>query len=153
MDGLTFIDFDQSLASHFKLLNVGWLKQFFVVEPIDEIMLSDPQTHIIDKGSYVFFARLNNEVVGTFAFVKSDQGIELGKMAVAESQRGKSIGNQMLAFSLAKAKELGMKKLFLYSNTKLENAIHLYRKFGFREVPLDHSEYKRSNIKMEIDLR
>jgi tryptophan synthase alpha chain len=35
----------------------------------------------------------------------------------------------------------------------LKPAIHLYKKYGFKEVPLGSSEYKRSNIKMEIDLR
>ena len=147
-----FIDYNPSLAAHFKALNVSWLKQYFVVEPIDEIMLSDPQANIIDKGGYIFFAKLGEEIVGTFAFVKDGDDFELGKMAVAEGQRGKNIGNQMLSFCLAKAKELGMDKLFLYSNTKLENAIHLYRKFGFKEVPLGSSEYKRSNIKMEVEL-
>ena len=58
----------------------------------------------------------------------------------------------MMEFCLQKAKELGMLKLILYSSTKLENAIHLYRKYGFKEIPLDNSEYKRSNIKMEIIL-
>ena len=51
---------------------------------------------------------------------------------------------------LEKAKELGVITLFLYSNTKLVNAIHLYKKYGFNEVPLGNSAYKRSNIKMEI---
>ncbi len=153
MDQVEFINYDASLAGHFKALNVSWLKQFFVVEPIDEIMLSDPQTYILDKGGYIFFAKLGNKVVGTFAFVKDGDVFELGKMAVAENQRGKKIGNQMLTFCFEKAKELGMKKIFLYSNTKLENAIHLYRKFGFKEVPLGSSEYKRSNIKMEAEIQ
>ena len=153
MEQLEFIDFDTSLAIHFKELNVSWLKQYFVVEPIDETMLSDPQANIIDKGGYIFFAKLGTEIVGTFAFVKTGHGFEMGKMAVSEKHRGKKIGNQMLAFCLAKAKELGLQKVFLYSNTKLENAIHLYRKFGFKEVPLEkNAEYKRSNIKMEVDL-
>ena len=47
-------------------------------------------------------------------------------------------------------KKLDAKKLALYSNTKLEPAIHLYKKYGFREVLLDNSEYERSNIKMEL---
>lgn len=37
----------------------------------------------------------------------------------------------------------------LYSNTKLENAIYIYRKFGFIEITVEpNSPYKRSNIKM-----
>jgi len=36
--------------------------------------------------------------------------------------------------------------------TKLENAIYLYRKYGFTEVPFGSSAYKRSNIKMEVTI-
>lgn len=151
--GITFVDFNASLTGHFKELNVSWLKKYFVVEPIDEIMLSDPQTYILDKDGYIFFAKLDNEAVGTFALMKTEDGVyELGKMAVDEKYRGRKIGNQMLAYCLQKAKELGAHKVILYSNTILANAIHLYRKYGFAEVPLENSEYKRSNIKMEVNL-
>jgi len=58
----------------------------------------------------------------------------------------------MIAYSLERAKELGAHKIILYSNTALKSAIHLYRKFGFKEVPLGDVEYKRANIKMEIGI-
>lgn len=45
------------------------------------------------------------------------------------------------------------KELILYSNRKLENAIYIYRKFGFNEVPVEeNSPYKRSDIKMTLKL-
>jgi len=51
------------------------------------------------------------------------------------------------------SKNHGFKELILYSNTKLENAIYIYRKFGFIEIPVEsNSPYKRSNIKMIYDL-
>ena len=89
-------------------------------------------------------------MAGTFALIKeSDDVFELSKMAVNEKFQGKKIGNQMLDFCLQKAKELGAVKVILYSNTILAPAIHLYKKYGFTEVPIGNSEYKRSNIKME----
>ena len=81
-----------------------------------------------------------------------DGVFELSKMAVAEEFQGRKIGNKMLEFCFKKASELKAKKLILYSNTKLEPAIHLYRKYGFKEVPLGTVEYKRADIKMEIDI-
>lgn len=150
---IEMIPYNSSLAKRFRELNIAWLQKYFVVEPIDEQMLSDPQSFFIDKGGYIFFAKYDGVVVGTFALIKTADGIlELSKMAVDESFHGKGIGNQMLEYSLQKAKELGANKLILYSSTILESAIHLYRKYGFREVPLEHSEYKRSNIKMEIPI-
>jgi ribosomal protein S18 acetylase RimI-like enzyme len=53
---------------------------------------------------------------------------------------------------LAMAKEKNISKLILYSNTSLGPAIHLYRKYGFVEVPLSHQHYQRANIKMELAL-
>ena len=43
------------------------------------------------------------------------------------------------------------KRIILESNTKQVAAIKLYRKFGFKETPLDpNSQYVRANIRMEL---
>ena len=116
-------------------------------------MLSQPRKYIIDRGGHIFFAKVNDEIAGTFALMKSAESeYELSKMAVDEKFQGKKIGNQLLEFCIRKAKELEAKKLILYSNTILGPAIHLYEKYGFKEVPMGNSEYKRSNIKMELNL-
>ena len=148
---ITIVSFTDALASEFARLNKAWLQKYFAVEPIDEIMLGEPQKYIIDNGGYIFFAKTGDEIAGTFALMKvNDDVYELGKMAVDEKHQGKKIGNAMLEFCISKSKELGAVKVQLYSNTILGPAIHLYEKYGFVEVPLDHSEYKRSNIKMEV---
>ena len=71
-------------------------------------------------------------------------------MAVAEQFQGLKIGNRMLEYVICKAKELSAQKIILYSNTKLKPALHLYRKYGFSEIPIGHSDYQRSDIKMEL---
>jgi N-acetylglutamate synthase-like GNAT family acetyltransferase len=149
-ENITIVEYSDELASHFHDLNKAWLEKYFVVEPIDKEMLSNPRKFFIDKGGYIFFVKLGDEVAGTFALIKeSDKVYELSKMAVDEKFQGKKIGNYMLEFCLRKAKELGAEKVFLFSNTILGPAIHLYRKYGFVEIPVGSSEYKRSNIKME----
>ncbi|MDH4058541.1 MAG: GNAT family N-acetyltransferase, partial [Cyclobacteriaceae bacterium] len=65
--------------------------------------------------------------------------------------RGLKIGEALSLKAIEKARVLGGRKIILYSNTKLEPAIGLYRKLGFQEIPLD-GPYKRSNIKMELTL-
>jgi ribosomal protein S18 acetylase RimI-like enzyme len=78
---------------------------------------------------------------------------ELTKIAVLPHQRGQKIGQQLLQHCIDFAKESGFKALVLYSATKLENAIYIYRKFGFIELELEKSSpYKRSDIKMELTL-
>jgi ribosomal protein S18 acetylase RimI-like enzyme len=138
----------------FAALNKAWLQKFFTVEPIDEKIFANPQEYIIENGGEIFFAKADNEIAGTFALIKEQAGVfELSKMAVDERFQGKGIGSKMIEYSLERAKELGAKKVILYSNTALKSAIHLYKKFGFIEVTLSDVEYKRANIKMEIDIQ
>lgn len=147
---VTIIEFSDRHKDAFKTLNEEWLNKYFTIEPMDTLLLSEPQKEIIDKGGRIFYAMLNNEIVGTAALLNEGNGLfELGKMAVTEKYQGAGIGKKLLEHSLATAKEIGAKKVILYSNTKLGSAIHLYRKFGFVEVPLDASLYQRANIKME----
>ncbi|MBC7887601.1 MAG: GNAT family N-acetyltransferase [Ferruginibacter sp.] len=151
---IEIIPFSEALAGHFTRLNTYWLEKFFVVEPVDHEMLGNPKQFFIDKGGFIFFATINKAIAGTFALLKeSDKVYELSKMAVAEEYQGRKIGNRMIEFCIAKARELNIDKIILYSNTKLEPAIHLYKKYGFTEVPGTGSVYKRSDIKMELVIR
>lgn len=147
---MEMIPYDASLAKYFKSLNIAWLQKYFVVEPIDEEMLSHPDAYILKEGGYIYFAKLNEAIVGCFALIKIDkETFELSKMAVAENYQGKKIGNKMLEFCIQESVKLNAKKLILFSNTLLQPAIHLYKKYGFVEVPIGNVAYKRANIKME----
>ena len=151
---MEIIPFSDELANHFTRLNTAWLEKYFVIEPIDKEMLGRPKQYFIDKGGHIFFAKINEDIVGTFALLKdSDSVYELSKMAVDENYQGQKIGNKLMEFCIGKARNLKADKLILYSNTRLEPAIHLYKKFGFIEVPITHSGYIRSNIKMELELK
>jgi GNAT superfamily N-acetyltransferase len=136
-------------------LNYEWLNAYFEIEPYDRQVLEDCENHILAKGGHIFFALYNGQVVGTFAYLKHEEGVyELSKMAVEKSLRGQGLGNQLMAFSIRFAEQHHWKKLILYSNRILENSIHLYRKFGYNEVPLEsNSPYQRGNIKMELMLK
>jgi ribosomal protein S18 acetylase RimI-like enzyme len=68
---------------------------------------------------------------------------------VLPEARGKQIGQQLMQHCIDFASQQNFEELFLYSNTKLENAIYIYKKYGFDEVPLEvPNPYERSNIKM-----
>ena len=153
MISVEIVGFREELAKYFTALNLAWVRKYFTVEPMDQKILSEPKAYIVDKGGYIYFSIVDNEVAGTFALIKISDGVyELSKMAVAENFQGKNIGNAMMKFCIEEAQRLNIKKLMLYSNTKLKPAVHLYEKYGFKEVPLENSEYRRSNIKMEISL-
>ena len=150
LNTLEIIPFTKALKDPIKTLNLEWLKKHFIVEPKDEIVLSDPQGQIIDKGGMIFYAKYNNDIVGTVSLMKIDNTTyELSKMAVTDSVQGLGVGKELILHCLAVAEEKGIEKLILYSNRKLLPAIHLYKKFGFIEVPLQGGVYVRADIKME----
>jgi ribosomal protein S18 acetylase RimI-like enzyme len=154
MHNIEMISYDPQLAEYFKTLNIAWIEKYFSVEGEDELVLGNPEVQILQKGGYIFFAKSDGQIAGTFALIKTGgKEFELAKMAVSENFQGKKIGNKMLACCIDHLKSIGAEKVVLFSNRMLKPALHLYEKFGFREVPLEHSAYLRSNIKMELDLK
>jgi ribosomal protein S18 acetylase RimI-like enzyme len=148
------IPFTTALTEPIKTLNIEWLKKYFKVEPKDEIVLSNPQGEIIDKGGMIFYAKYNDEIIGTVSLIKIDETtFELSKMAVTDGVQGLGIGKKLMVHCMDIAEEKGIKKLILYSNRKLLPAIHLYEKFGFVEISLEDGVYERADIKMERIIR
>ncbi|MFH6604100.1 GNAT family N-acetyltransferase [Maribacter algicola] len=149
---IKIIPFEPKYAGRFKDLNQAWLEKFFFVEPKDVLLLRDCENSIIDKGGYIFFAEHEKSIIGCFSFIKIENDVfELGKMAVDENYQGMKIGQHLLTFAIDFAKKGGWKKIILYSSTKLDAALHIYRKYGFTEIPLEkENPYVRSDIKMEL---
>ena len=147
------IEFSEELSEPIKTLNYEWLEKYFRVEEGDVASLSNPQKYIIDKGGHIFYAKLNGEIVGTASLLKKNETVyELGKMAVNDKAQGHRIGTILLEHCLNIAQQKQITSLILYSNTILQSAIHLYRKYGFEEVELESGLYERANIKMEKHL-
>jgi len=150
---IDIISYQSEYAPSFYELNIEWLKTFFYVEPYDEEVLSNPKKYIIDKGGKIFFAKLDNRIIGTVALMPTKVNfiVELTKMAVSPSHRGLNIGQQLMQHCISYSKENGLNSIILYSNRKLENAIYIYRKYGFMEIKVeDNCPYERCNIKMQL---
>ena len=154
MDRIDFkiIEYEPIHQRWFEKLNRAWIEPYFGMESIDEQVLRFPDEHIIAHGGTILMATQNDEIAGTVALKFVAPGVfEFTKMAVDQQFRGKQIGKSLALSAIKKAKSLGAEKIILYSNTILQPAISLYKKIGFVEVPLD-GPYKRSNIKMELNL-
>ncbi|CAM4252439.1 GNAT family N-acetyltransferase [Gillisia limnaea] len=151
---LEIIPFDPAYAEDFKQLNLAWLNKYFWVEPHDEEVLGKPEKYILEPGGTIFFVKEREKVIGTVALMKMEDGIfELTKMAVIPEAQGKKIGQKLMEHTLNYAREKGWKTLIIYSNRKLENAIYIYLKYGFKEIPIEENNpYARGDIKMKLDL-
>ncbi len=149
------VEFDETFAADFARLNYEWIEEYFAIEEHDREMLDNPVEFIINQGGQIFMALVGEVTVGTVALLNApDHSFELAKMAVTTHQRGLKIGDKLMSRCLEFAKEVGKKRVFLLSNRKLIPALTLYKKFGFREIPLDPNNlYQRTDIQMELILK
>ena len=152
---ISFKNFKSEYSTKFYDLNIEWLEKYFCVEDYDKQVLSRPEKYIIKKGGIILFAEYNNDIVGTVALMPTNnkKTYELTKMAVNPNYRNIKIGQKLLVKIISIAKKMSLKRIILYSNNKLENAIHLYLKYNFIEITLEENcPYDRANIKMELSI-
>ena len=152
---VSFKNYKPEYSNKFYDLNIEWLEKYFYVEDHDRDVLSNPEKYIINKGGIILFAEFNSHVVGTLALMptKNKDTYELTKMAVNPNYRNKRIGHKLLVKIISIANKMKLKKIILYSNRKLKNAIHLYLKYNFNEINLEENcPYDRADIKMELSI-
>jgi GNAT superfamily N-acetyltransferase len=154
MNTIAIIDYQPELQPHFERINKAWIEQYFSLEPFDIAQLENPQENILNKGGHIIFAQENDQVLGTVALIptKEPDTFEMIKMGVAAEGQGRGIGFLLGNAILEKAKSLEAKKVVLFSSSKLESALHFYKKLGFQEVAMGCGQYGRCNVKMEISL-
>jgi ribosomal protein S18 acetylase RimI-like enzyme len=153
MEPVTIEEFHPVHAKKFADLNYQWIAETYGVEQHDHDILDHPKEAVIDAGGQIFFALTHGEVAGTVAMIPhEDDSFELTKMAVDPTFRGQGIGDHLMNACIDLARRSpNRKRVILESNTKQVAAIKLYRKFGFKETPLDpNSQYVRANIRMEL---
>ncbi len=154
-DGLACRTFRPGDEAAFFRLNEDWITKFFELEPADREIIGNPRTHILDPGGRICIAERAGEIIGCCALIVTGPGeLELAKMTVAESARGHGAGRKLLQFAIDEARRMGVRRLYLESNTKAAAAIHLYEQLGFRHLaaPPHRSKYARANVFMELPL-
>ena len=150
---MEIINFEDKYEEDFRQLNLEWLYKYNLAESHDLEVLNNPQGTIINRGGCIFLAKENERIAGTAALMKESNGVyELAKMTVAKDFRGKGISKLLLGRCLEEAKNLYAKKVFLFSNHQLETALHLYRQFGFKDIPVEDSPFTTADVKMELVL-
>jgi putative acetyltransferase len=151
---MRIIAYEPRYQPDFKRINVAWIAKDFEVEDVDLEVLDHPEENIIASGGSIILAMVNEEVAGTCALLKSAPGVyQMVKMAVDEKFRGQGIGRALGVAIIERARDLGASKMILYSNTLgSATAVELYRKLGFKELPLPTQAYRRANIYMELAL-
>jgi len=147
------IDYEDQYQDDFKRLNLIWLEQFELTESHDLEILNHPKENVLDHGGFIFLLQEDDAIIGTAGIATiNDLEYELIKMSVAPAHRGKKFGDLLLKKCIDKAKELHISKLILFSSSKLQPAIRMYEKYGFKHVAVVDAPFETADIKMELSL-
>ena len=154
MDNLRIVNFNFEYKSSFEQLNREWIEEYFVMEQEDLKTLQDPESYVIKKGGEIFFAILEENVVGTAALIPTAENVfELAKMSVRKNLQGNGIGKKLLKRCIEFSKERKVREIFLITNDSLKPALNLYLSSGFVLNELNDDErYDRGNTKMSLIL-
>lgn len=150
------VGYNSKFKKHFKRLNIEWLEEFFTIEDKDLLLLNNPKEKIIDTGGQIFFAILDNEVVGTCALILHDNNeYELAKMAVTKRFQNRGIGKILINTAINWLQNEKINELYLLTSEKLISANILYRQLGFTRLqknPFDQTNYKRKTYAMKLTI-
>lgn len=151
MAKIKIIDYEEKYKPDFIRISMEWLKKYNLLEEEDLKILNNPEEEILNGGGHIFFAQYEEEIAGTVALIKMDKDTyELAKLAVSENYQHMSIGRMLMEKCIKTARQENMRKIMLYSNHKLETAIRLYKRLGFREIPHDIKKYDEADMMMEL---
>jgi ribosomal protein S18 acetylase RimI-like enzyme len=138
----------------FRDINLEWIERFFVVEQKDRDVLGNPRKYILDPGGTIFMALDGDQAVGAVALMVMGEGsVELAKMGVRPAAQGRGAGRMLVAAVVDHARAMGMRRVYIETNSVLGPALKLYRDAGF--VPLKEriaTPYQRADVQLELIL-
>ncbi len=153
MNGISIVPYEHKHQPFFERFNRQWIEELFVMEPVDEFVLKNPEAAILHNGGIILMALCNEVVAGTVALRKTNVSeYEFTKMAVDKDFRRLGIAEALSLACFEKAIAMGASRIILYSNTKNAAALKLYQKLGFKQLPVEPGVYQRANVKMVYHL-
>lgn len=103
-------------------------------------------------GMFEVLETASGEIVGTVGLKPRGNGaVELRKMYLKPSSRGRGLGKRLLKRAIEGARELGANRIELETARVLQEAIGLYEKFGFVPVEREDRE-RRCDTVLALDL-
>ena len=150
---IEIILYEDRYAADFKRLNLEWLDKYHLTEELDLQVLNNPKEMVLDPGGIIYLARIGDGIVGTAGLMKEHEGVfELIKMAVSANWQGRGIGRMLIDKCLETARAWKLKQVTLYSNSQLKVALGMYKRYGFRDMPLIDSPLETADVRMALDL-
>lgn len=154
---ITILPFLPERAPLFDRLNRAWIEEYFAIEPVDDLVLTQPEKMILAPGGEIWFGALGSDIVGACALLHYAPGVfEFTKLGVDPAARGKGVARALLRHCRDRARIRGAHTLKIFTSTKLAPANALYRSEGFVEVEMSAEQkvrYQRGDIMYDLALQ
>lgn len=152
---MKIVPYDPKYKQDFIELNRLWISEMFKLEPADMAVLEHVEEWL-QKGAEIFFALDENDRVLACCMMEPHESgeWEIAKFAARGMGTRTGAGSACLQAGIDFVRKKGAPKIIIVSNRKCESAVRLYRKFGFREVPVDKEKFpfERADIAFEMEL-
>jgi molybdopterin-guanine dinucleotide biosynthesis protein A/predicted GNAT family N-acyltransferase len=144
------VPFAAEHADGFRSLVRDTLREFgFEPDPAFDSDLDDPATTY----AALWVVLEGEEVVGSIALRKlGDRELELKRMYLRSSQRGRGLGRRLLATALEWARTHGARTIRLDTSEEMEAARRLYEQHGFRRIPGEAPRQGQQRLLYELEL-
>lgn len=144
--------YDPKYKNEFIEMNKAWISEMFVIEQEDLRELGTIEPYI-EAGGQIFFALDDADTVMACCMIapREDGDWEIMKFAASGMYTGTGAGSACLKACIDYAKEKKIVKVIIVSNRNCVQALHLYKKFGFVEIPVDKKKFPfdRADIAFE----
>lgn len=147
---MEIVTYDPKYKSAFIQFNTDWIVDNFGSLEAEDIETFEKIDEELEDGAMIYFAVENGVPLATCMAKPMDgETWEICKLASNKHREHKGCGSAVFEAAIQWAVKHGAKKLFLLSNRKLKPAIHIYEKFGFKEIKLTDYAYIRGDIAFE----
>lgn len=127
-------------------------KRYLDIQSYDEEIDNLEEKYGMPEGR-LYIAYFNEQLAGCIGLRKIDnENCEMKRLYVRPEFRGNHIGNELVNRIIDDAKEIGYKFMLLDTFPFLENAIQMYKNFGFYEISSYNNSPMDSLIYMKMDL-
>jgi ribosomal protein S18 acetylase RimI-like enzyme/DNA-binding MarR family transcriptional regulator len=128
----------KDFEEEYKDINLQWLWETVGISDHDKKLLNNPNDLVLGKGGKIYFAYAGKEITGTVTLMPvNGSTAEITKLTVRKPYRRLGIGQKLASFAIEQAKSLGCSSILLLTHPVLKEAIDLYQKMGFVQIPSD----------------
>lgn len=149
---MKIVPYDPKYKQDFIELNLAWISAMFKIEQEDIRELDNIETYL-EAGRQVFFAvdSADNVMACCLIGPREDGDWEIMKFAAKGMHTGTGAGSACLKACIDYAREKKIARIIIVSNRKCAQAVYLYQKFGFTEIPVDKEKFPfdRADIAFE----